>query len=81
MSKTIELSDEQYQILEDAATARHQTVDGLLAQLTEQLRDPYTTPHFFTEDEFLRHLGMSDEMIEQADALAARDEGAADADL
>jgi hypothetical protein len=81
MSKRIELTDEQYEILKHAAAARHQTIDSLLAQLAEQMRDPHTTPHYFTEDEFLRHLGMTDEMIQQADALAAQDEGTGDADL
>lgn len=81
MSKIIELTDEQYQIIQHAAAQRGQTIDDLLAQWTEVLRDPYTNPHYFTEDEFLRHLGMSDEMIRQAEELAARDEGAEDADL
>jgi hypothetical protein len=81
MSKTIELSDEQYQILEHAASARHQTIDALLAQWMDQLRDIQLTSHYFTEDEFLRHLGMSDEMIRQAEALAAADEGSEDAGL
>lgn len=81
MSKNIELTDEQYAILERAATACHQTVDAFLAQLAEQVRDPHATPHYFTENEFLRHLGMSDEMIEQAEALAAREEGAEGADV
>ncbi|HEV2237758.1 MAG TPA: hypothetical protein VGR57_13955 [Ktedonobacterales bacterium] len=81
MSKSIELTDEQYEILEHAAAARHQSVDALLAQLAEQVRDPYVTPHYLTEDEFLRHLGMSDEMIQQAEALAAQDEGSEDADV
>jgi hypothetical protein len=38
MSKMIELSDEQYRIIEQAAT-RGQTPDAFLAQLIEELRD------------------------------------------
>jgi hypothetical protein len=81
MSKTIELTDEQYQIIQHAAEQRGQTADTLLGEWIEELRDPYTNPRYFTEDEFLRHLGMTDEMIRQAEDIAARDEGAEDADV
>jgi hypothetical protein len=81
MSKTIELTDEQYRVIEHAAARRGQSPDALLAQWVEALRDPYADPRYFTDDELLRHLGMSEEMIRQAEDLAARDEDAGDADL
>jgi hypothetical protein len=81
MSKSIELTDEQYQIIQHAAEQRGQTADKLLGQWIEDLRDPYTNPRYFTEDEFLRHLGMSDEAIRQAEELATHDEGDEDADV
>lgn len=81
MTKTIELTDDQYQIIQHAAEQRGETADTLLRKWIEELRDPYTTPRYFTEDELLRHLGMTDEMIRQAEELAARDEGDEDADV
>lgn len=81
MSKSIELTDEQFQIIQHAAEQRGRTPDTLVSEWIEELRDPYTTPRYFTEDELLRHLGMSDEMIRQAENLAACDEGDEDADV
>jgi hypothetical protein len=79
MSKTIELTDEQYEAIEKAAESRGQTASAFLARLIEEIRDPYTTPRYFTDNEFLRHLGMSDDMIQQAETLAADDDGSEDA--
>lgn len=81
MGKIIELTDEQFKIISHAAEARGQTADSLLSQIIEELRDPYTDPRYLTEDEFLHHLGMDDEMIQKAEELAARDEGDGDADV
>ena len=70
MSKTIELTDEQYHAIEQMAQSRGQTPEAFLAHLIAEIRDPYITPRYFTEDEFLRYPGMSDEMIRQAEELA-----------
>lgn len=68
MSKTIEISDEQYQTIERAAAARGQTSDALLAQMIDELRDPHTNPRSYETDDWLRHLGVSEERIRDANA-------------
>jgi hypothetical protein len=81
MSKMIELSDEQYRIIERAAATRGQTLDTFLAQLIEELRDRDRDPRYYETDDWLRHLGVSADRIQRANArLAAREAGTADAD-
>ncbi|HKV85066.1 MAG TPA: hypothetical protein VJN88_10945 [Ktedonobacterales bacterium] len=81
MSKIIELTDDQFATVEKAAEARGQSAVVFLAQLIEELRDPYTTPRYFSEDEFLHQLGISDEQIRRAEALANDEDGCGDADV
>jgi hypothetical protein len=78
MSKVIELSDEQYQIIERAAATRSQTPDAFLAQLIEELRDRHTDPRYYETDDWLRHLGVSEEVIAEVNRELADE--AADAD-
>ena len=61
MSKVIELSDEQYRIIERAAAKGGQTPDAFLAQVIEELRDRARDPRYHETDNWLRHLGMSDD--------------------
>jgi hypothetical protein len=68
MSKVIELADEQYRIIERAAATRGQTLGAFLAQLIEELRDRDRDPRYYETDDWLRHLGMSDEAIRRIDA-------------
>jgi hypothetical protein len=68
MSKVIELSDEQYRTIEQAAARRGQTPDALLAHLIDELRDPRHEPRYYETDEWLRHLGMSEAAIRKIDA-------------
>src|SRR5262249_16615908 len=68
MSKVIELSDEQYRTVEQAAARRGQTPDALLASLIHELRDRHREPRYYETDEWLRHLGMSDETIRRIEA-------------
>ena len=63
MSKVIELTDEQYRITERAAATHGQTPDAFLAQLIEELRDRDRDPRYHETDDWLRHLGMSDELL------------------
>ncbi len=79
MSKVIQLSDEQYQTFERAAVTRGQAPAGLLAQLIEELRDRDRAPHYYETDDWLRHVGMSDETIRKIDA-EIRAEAETDAD-
>ncbi len=44
MSKTIEVTDEQYAVLADAAAARGLSTEALFSQLIEQLHAPLTQP-------------------------------------
>lgn len=73
MSKVIELTDEQYDIIERTAQSRGQTPNVLLAQVIEELRDAPPQRRAYDTDNWLRHLGMSDEEIE-ASKRRVRDE-------
>lgn len=73
MSKGIELSDEQYQTIERAATKWGQTPDMRLAQVIEQLHAPHTDPRAYEMDDWLRHLDVSVEEI-AASKQRVRDE-------
>src|SRR5919198_5808403 len=67
MGKVIELTDEQYRTLAQVATAGGQTLDALLAEWIEELRDRDRDPRYYETDDWLRHLGMSDEAIRRID--------------
>ncbi len=68
MSKSIELTDEQYAILEEAAAARGKKAEALLAEWIDEVRDPMAHPRYYETDDWFRHLGMSDEEIQRLDA-------------
>jgi len=78
LARKIELSDEQYRIIERAAATRSQTPDAFLAQLIEELRDRHTDPRYYETDDWLRHLGVSEEVIAEVNRELADE--AADAD-
>jgi hypothetical protein len=70
MSKPIELSDEEYQILERAAAAGHETPEQVIRRIVRALADS-DGPVYYTVEE----------MFDALDAYAARaDAGEADAD-
>ncbi|HEY7782449.1 MAG TPA: hypothetical protein VIC85_19815 [Ktedonobacterales bacterium] len=81
MTHAVYLSDAAYEALRTIAAERGESAEAILeawvAEFAKAHRhdehDPYTNPRYFTTDEFLRHLGMSDEEIQRADELAARD--------
>lgn len=70
MSKVIELSDEQYHAIEQAAATRGQTPNALLAQLIDELRDSRSAPRFYETDDWFRHLGATEEQIAESTRLA-----------
>lgn len=76
MSHVIEITDEQYHTLAKAAEACGQTPDTLLTLWIEELRDRDRDPHYYQTDDWLRHLGVSEERIQQANAKIAREEAA-----
>jgi len=66
MSKVIELSDEQYRMVERVAAERRQSPASLLANLIESLADSEGgAPYLETEDWF-RHLGVTNEQLAEA---------------
>ncbi len=77
MSHLLELSDEQYETLLRAAQARRQAPDALLAAWLEEIRDRDHDPRYYETDDWLRHLGVSEERIQRANAKVAA-EGAED---
>ncbi len=80
MSKVIELTDEQYCIVEYAAQARGQPLEALVEAWVEQVRDPDRFPlRYYDTDDWFRHLGMSEEVIEEI-KREVREEVVTDAD-
>jgi len=81
MNKVITLSDEQLRTIEEAARIRGQTPDSLLADLIEELRDPRSNPRYYETDDWLRHLGMRGQTIEEIEgAIRSEQECPHDAD-
>jgi hypothetical protein len=80
MSHGIEHSDEQYETLRRAAEARGETPDRLLAAWIDELGGANSTPHYYETDDWLRHLGVSEERIRRANAKLAAEEAEMDAD-
>ena len=81
MSKTIELTDEQYATITRVAQERGQTPASLITEAVEELRDPDREPRWFDTDDWLRHLGVSEDRIRRANERLVRSEAlTADAD-
>jgi hypothetical protein len=80
MSKVIELSDEQYRTIEQAAAERGQTPDTLLAQLIESLRSRGRAPRYYETEDWFRHLGATEEQIAESARLAREEREGGDAD-
>jgi len=76
MSKQISLSDEQYQTIEIAAKRQGQSPDDLIAQWVDALRDPDALSQYYETDDWLRHLGVSEERIQRANARIAAEQAA-----
>jgi len=74
MSHSVVLTDEEFQKLTGVAEARGQTPEELVHEwITEITRDPRTSPRHYETDEWLRHLGVSEEVIERTKAQAEQD--------
>ncbi|HEX8036443.1 MAG TPA: hypothetical protein VF510_21480 [Ktedonobacterales bacterium] len=56
MSHIFEITDEEYQVIVEAAKARRTTPDVLFAQFVEGLRDPLKQPRYHQLDDWFRHL-------------------------
>jgi predicted DNA-binding protein len=70
MTRVIELTEEQYHTLEQAAAERGRTPDVLLAELIEDLRDRDREPHYFETEDWFRHLGATEEQIAESAKIA-----------
>ncbi|MGH2516232.1 MAG: hypothetical protein ACRDHP_11310 [Ktedonobacterales bacterium] len=83
MSHTIELTDEQYAILRETAEARGESPDAVVAALIAELRAAPDQPRYYETDDFLRHLGATEDEINDLNreiAEANEREAAAHAD-
>ena len=79
MGKTIELTEAQYAALESVARARGRSPNDLLAQLIEGLQEPGDASAYYDTDDWFRHLGVSDDDIEQI-KREVREDAETDAD-
>ncbi len=68
MSHRFELTDEQYDIIKEAADRAGRTPEDLFLAwaLEEEPRYRQAHPAYYETDEWLRHLGVSDEDIESS---------------
>ena len=73
MSHTIVLSDEQYDVLRQAAEERGESPDAVVAMLIAELRAKQSQPHYYSSDDFLRHLGASEEEIDELNREASEE--------
>jgi hypothetical protein len=74
MSKVITLTNEHYAIISQAAQAAGQSEDAFLAHLIDELRDPTLQPRYYETDDWMRHLGVSEERIKPIqEAVEAED--------
>lgn len=72
MSHVVELTDEEYAALRQAAEERGLTMSGLVTALVEELRrrEDEALPHAYSTEEWFRHLGATDEQIAEARRIA-----------
>jgi hypothetical protein len=80
MSQTLHISEAAYRVLSELAREQGQTPEALVeswvAQHSESAaggRDPYTDPRYYTLDGWLRHLDVSEEVIERTTREAELD--------
>ncbi|HEY7984437.1 MAG TPA: hypothetical protein VID73_09725 [Ktedonobacterales bacterium] len=66
MSKALELSDEQYALMKQIGDETGRTPEEMLLAwaLDEETRHRLAHPTYYQTDDWLRHLGVSDEEIE-----------------
>ncbi|HST90555.1 MAG TPA: hypothetical protein VLJ14_19440 [Ktedonobacterales bacterium] len=79
MSHVIELTDEQYETLRKVAEACGQTPDAVIAAWLEEAHERDREPRYYETDDWLRHLGVSEERIQRANARIAAEDDDADA--
>ncbi len=68
MSRVLELTDEEYSMLAAAAAKTGETPQQLVARMASALAGA-EGPVYYTDDEFLRALGASDEEIAELATL------------
>jgi hypothetical protein len=76
MSHAFTVSDEQYAAIAQRALARGQAPEDLFAEWVDEL---VRNPQYFDTDDWLRHLGVSEERIQAANARLDAEEGRAPA--
>jgi hypothetical protein len=76
MSHAFEVSDEQYALLDRAAKEQGRTPEDLFLGWVMEIEslERRAHPTYYETDEWLRHLGATDEQIREAERLAALDD-------
>ncbi len=79
MSYAITISDEVYQRLQRLAAQQEQTLEAVVERLITGAEAASSGRRYYDTDEWLRHLGITDEQIAEIDAEIDAEE-ATDAD-
>jgi len=76
MSKTLELSDEQYQIIKDVAESKGRTPEELLLAWAMDAEGRYRHEHptYYETDDWMRHLGVGEDVIAEVNRAAAEED-------
>ena len=77
MGKSIELTDEQYATIEQAARAQGQTPEALITRWVDNLRGCDRERGAYETEDWFRHLGASEEQIAEARRIARSRRGTA----
>lgn len=78
MNHTIELTEEQYRAVVEAAQTRGTTLETLVTEWVVTLGKP---PYYETVDDFARALGASEDTIQESKRLFHEQWGGDDADI
>lgn len=75
MSHVFELTNEQYEIIKEAAERSGRTPEDLFLAWTQEEETHYHQAHptYYETDEWLRHLGVSEEEIEASKERVRRE--------
>lgn len=76
MGYSLTLTDEQYQVIKQVADSEGRSLEELFLKwaMEEEARYRRAHPTYYTTDEWMRHLGASEQEIQEIEAELAADQ-------